>query len=142
MVSDYERRCRRLEALLTPLLARVAALEAQVGYLTQTSTQFRNGGGGGGGYSNITWVYTPVGGIPFATATAGPGAVDTPGGPTMCYSCVKNPATGVWTQGGSLDTPVVNGFTSAGLINAGVGGKFVMVGTEADGTVSCIGDPC
>lgn len=140
MVSDYERRCRRLEALLTPLLARVAALEAQVGYLTQTSTQFRNGGGGGGGYSNITWVYTPVGGIPFATATGSP-SVKTPGS-AMCYSGTKDPVTKKWTQGAVADTLVYNGYTSSTSTNAGVGGAWVMVGTNADGDVEIIGDPC
>jgi hypothetical protein len=141
MVSDYERRLRALEVLIAPIKAAIDALKQAVGYLTQLSSQPRNGGGSSGGYSNITWVYTPAGGIPFATATAGPGSVLSPGS-VSCHSGTKDPATGKWTQSATADTTVVNGYTSSTATNAGVGGKWIMVGTEADGTVTCIGDPC
>jgi hypothetical protein len=141
MVGDLEKRLRALEVLIAPIRAAITALQAAVGYLTQLASQARNGGGGGGGYSNITWVYTPAGGIPYATATAGPPSVLTPGS-IACYSGTKDPATGKWTQSATADTTVVNGYTSSTSTNAGVGGKWIMVGTEADGTVTCIGDPC
>jgi hypothetical protein len=97
-----------------------------------------------GTFSNIRMVFTPSGGIPFATtATVGTVVTLTPGS-ANCFDSTLDSSTGKWTVDTSVTAAlkVYNDFTSSTSTNAGVGGKWVMVGAASDGTTRLIGDPC
>lgn len=95
-------------------------------------------------FTNLRMVYTPSGGIPFATtATVGTVVTLTPGS-VNCFDSTLESSTGKSTVDTSITAAllVYNDFTSSTSTNAGVGGKWVMVGTAPDGTTRLIGDPC
>jgi hypothetical protein len=93
--------------------------------------------------TNVRWVLTQSAGIPYATtSTSGTVVTLTPGN-ALCYDSSLGSA-GTWSTDTSKGAglKVYNDWTSSTSTSAGVGGKWICVGTAPDGSTRCLGDPC